>query len=161
MAVTFHIEEIVGFKFTNRRILGTWLRLVAKTEGKRVGGIACIFCDDEYLLSLNKTYLEHDYYTDVITFEYSVGDMLSGDIFISIDSVQANAEKYKVSFWNELYRVMVHGVLHLCGYRDATAAEQAVMRAKENAYLDELYFEQPPLANQKAHYSKKVARINL
>lgn len=138
VAVTFHIKE-VNFKFANRQALKTWLRQVAETENKKVGDIAYIFCDDEYLLSLNKTYLKHDYYTDVITFEYSNGNVISGDIFISVDTVQANAEMYKVTFQSELYRVMVHGVLHLCGYCDATDAEREVMREKENTYLTKMF----------------------
>jgi rRNA maturation RNase YbeY len=147
VAVTFHIKEI-NFTLVNRRVLKVWLKQVAETESKRVGDISCIFCNDGYLLSLNKTYLKHDYYTDVITFEYSVGDVISGDIFISIDSVQANAIAYKVSFQDELCRVMAHGVLHLCGYRDATEAERKVMRAKENVCLDRLHFMQSGLANR-------------
>jgi rRNA maturation RNase YbeY len=137
VAVVFHISE-VDFSLANRRVLKAWLRQVAKTENKKVGDIACIFCCNEYLLSLNKTYLGHDYYTDVITFDYSNGDVISGDIFISLDAVRDNAAKYKVAFQNELYRVMAHGVLHLCAYRDATAAERKVMRAKENAALSKL-----------------------
>jgi rRNA maturation RNase YbeY len=149
VAVTFHIKDI-DFDLVNRRVLKAWLKQVAEAESKRIGNLACIFCSDEYLLSLNKAYLEHDYYTDVITFEYSVDDVISGDVFISIDSVQANAEAYKVSFQSELCRVMAHGVLHLCGYRDATAAERKVMRAKENSCLDRLYFMQSGLANRNA-----------
>lgn len=144
MAVTFHIQE-VDFSLANRRVLKAWLRQLAEAERKDVGALTCIFCSDEYLLSLNKTYLEHDYYTDVITFDYSAGNVISGDIFISIDSVQANAAAYKVSFLSELYRVMAHGVLHLCGYRDATEAERKVMRAKENACLGMLPFLQSAL----------------
>lgn len=145
MAVAFHIQE-VDFKLANRRVLKAWLKQVAEAEGKRLGDLSCIFCSDEYLLSLNKAYLAHDYYTDVITFEYSVGSVICGDVFISIDSVQANAAAYKVSFLSELYRVMAHGVLHLCGYRDATKAERKVMRAKENACLEKLYLMQSSFA---------------
>jgi rRNA maturation RNase YbeY len=134
VAITFHIEQI-DFKFVGRRVLKIWLRQVAEVEGKNFGSIACIFCGDEYLLSLNKSYLMHDYYTDIITFDYSAGDTIAGDIFVSVDRVRANAEEYGVSFRSELCRVMVHGILHLCGYRDSTKAERSLMKAKENFYL--------------------------
>lgn len=135
MAITFHIEQI-NFNLAGRRVLKTWLRQAAEVEGKSIGDIACIFCDDEYLLSLNKSYLMHDYYTDVITFDYSAGDTIAGDIFISIDRVKADAAEYGVSFRSELCRVMVHGILHLCGYRDSAKAERSLMEEKENFYLN-------------------------
>jgi rRNA maturation RNase YbeY len=137
VAITFHIND-VDFKLTGRQVLKEWLKQVVETEAKSVGNITCIFCSDKYLLSLNKTYLRHNYYTDVITFDYSADDILSGDVFISVDTVRVNAATYKVSFQNEIDRVVLHGVLHLCGYRDETEAERKVMRAKENACLDKL-----------------------
>jgi rRNA maturation RNase YbeY len=135
MAITFHAEQI-DFTLAGRPVLKAWFRQVAEAEGKTIGNIACIFCSDEYLLALNKSYLMHDYYTDVITFDYSAGNIIAGDIFISVDSVRVNAAEYGVSFHNELCRVMVHGVLHLCGYHDSTKAERSVMEAKENFYLN-------------------------
>jgi rRNA maturation RNase YbeY len=135
VAIAFHFEQI-DFNLVGRRVLKAWLRQVAEGEGKRLGDIACIFCGDEYLLSLNKSYLMHGYYTDVITFDYSAGGAIAGDIFISVDRVRVNAEEYGVSFRSELCRVMVHGVLHLCGYRDSAKAERSLMEEKENFYLN-------------------------
>jgi rRNA maturation RNase YbeY len=134
VAILFHIEQI-DFNLVSRRILKVWVKQVAEAEGKAIGDIAYIFCSDEYLLSLNKSYLEHDYYTDVITFDYSDGDRIAGDVFISVDRVRANAVEYEVPFWSELYRVMIHGVLHLCGYQDSTEKKRKIMRSKENFYL--------------------------
>lgn len=134
MAVLFNVEQI-DFNLVGRRILKLWVKQVAEAEGKSVGDIAYIFCSDEYLLSLNKSYLKHDYYTDVITFDYTDGDFIAGDIFISVDRVRVNAAEYGVSFQSELYRVMIHGILHLCGYQDLAEADSKVMRGKEDFYL--------------------------
>ena len=109
--------------------------MVAHTYGKKIGEIHYIFCDDEKILEINRQFLQHDYYTDIITFDYCEGDTLSGDIFISIDTVTANAKEYSVSFDEELKRVMIHGILHLCGQNDKTADEQQEMRIKENNAL--------------------------
>jgi rRNA maturation RNase YbeY len=136
---TFHIESI-PFKLSNRQKLKAWVKQIALGEGKTLGDISYIFCSDEYLLSVNKTYLNHDYFTDVITFDYSEQPVISGDIFISIDTVRVNAEEYEVSFENELHRVMAHGVLHLCGYKDASKSEVLTMRERENLYLTNLPF---------------------
>ena len=101
------------------------------------GSINIIFCSDNYILDVNQRYLNHDYFTDIISFDYCEGNVISGDLFISIDTVRDNAEFYKAdSFDNELQRVMVHGVLHLIGYDDHTPEDQALMREKENYYLD-------------------------
>ena len=109
--------------------------MVAHTYGKKIGEINYIFCDDEKILEINRQFLQHDYYTDIITFDYCEGDTLSGDIFISVDTVTANAKEYSVSFDEELKRVMIHGILHLCGQNDKTADEQQEMRIKENNAL--------------------------
>ena len=109
--------------------------MVAHTYGKKIGEIHYIFCDDEKILEINRQFLQHDYYTDIITFDYCEGDTLSGDIFISVDTVTANAKEYSVSFDEELKRVMIHGILHLCGQNDKTADEQQEMRIKENNAL--------------------------
>ena len=109
--------------------------MVAHTYGKKIGEIHYIFCDDEKILEINRQFLQHDYYTDIITFDYCEGDTLSGDIFISVDTVSANAKEYSVSFDEELKRVMIHGILHLCGQNDKTADEQQEMRIKENNAL--------------------------
>lgn len=118
-------------KLANRR----WLSFVAEAEAKRIGDVNIIFCSDPYILDVNVNYLGHDYYTDIITFDYVEGNVLSGDLFISIDSVRENASFYGTEFLVELRRVMVHGILHLIGYDDHTPEEQAVMRSKEDYYL--------------------------
>ena len=110
---------------------------MAESENKRIGDIAVIFCSDNYILDVNIKYLQHDYYTDIITFDYCEGNRLSGDLFISVDSVRENASFYGTEFADELNRVIVHGLLHLIGYDDHTEADIAVMRAKENYYLSQ------------------------
>lgn len=137
--ISFHIENI-PFKLTHRQKLKEWLKQVVLGEAKMLGDITFIFCSDQYLLSVNKTYLNHDYFTDVITFDYSTMPVIAGDIFISVDTVYINAREYKVSFENELCRVMLHGVLHLCGYKDALKSEQLTMRKKEDLYLIKVLF---------------------
>ncbi len=119
-------------------VLTAWVDAAVAAENRVGGDINVIFCPDDYLLEINRKYLEHDYYTDIITFDYSEGDMVSGDLFISVDTVRANAERFGVSFENELDRVVIHGVLHLIGYNDKTEEEQKVMRGKENEYLEKL-----------------------
>ena len=109
--------------------------MVAESEVKRLGDISIIFCSDPYILDINQRYLQHDYFTDIITFDYCEGKVLSGDLFISIDTVRENATEYGASFEEELNRVMVHGLLHLIGYDDHTPAEQQEMRGKEDYYL--------------------------
>jgi rRNA maturation RNase YbeY len=137
--IAFHIEDI-PFRLAHRQKLKAWVKQVVLDEDKILGDISYIFCSDKYLLSVNKTYLNHDYFTDVITFDYSEKRTVSGDIFISVDTVAVNAKKYKTSFENELYRVMLHGVLHLCGYKDASKSEQLTMRKKEDLYLTKVQF---------------------
>jgi len=122
------------------KILVLHLNSLIKNELKKTGDISVIFCTDEYLLEMNKAYLEHDYYTDIITFDYVEGDVISGDLFISLDRVKENAEKFEITFLKEVYRVVFHGVLHLVGYKDKAEAEQKVMRERENYYLDEVDF---------------------
>lgn len=109
-----------------------WYALVCEKESKELGDISLIFCSDEYLLDVNRKYLDHDYYTDIITFDYTEGDVVSGDLFISVDRVKDNASELNLSFEEELKRVMVHGVLHLCGYMDKTEEDELVMRKKED-----------------------------
>jgi len=107
-------------------------------ENKECGPINLIFCDDDKILEVNKEYLSHDYYTDIITFDYSLNQIISGDLFISIDRVKENANRYSKTFENELMRVVFHGVLHLCGYNDKSEEEILVMRSKEDYYLTQL-----------------------
>ena len=111
-----------------------WLNKICNSEGKELGDVNLIFCSDNYLLELNIKHLEHDYYTDIITFDYSE-ETISGDLFISIDRVEDNANSYKVPFLEELNRVIAHGVLHLIGYGDKTEPESATMRLKEGEAL--------------------------
>ncbi|MBA5247097.1 rRNA maturation RNase YbeY [Marnyiella aurantia] len=112
-----------------------WLIQLIKSEGFKVGQVNYIFCNDEYLLKVNRDFLNHDYYTDVITFDYVKGKTVSGDIFVSLPRISENAEQLGSSFVTELKRVLAHGILHLCGYKDKTTEEAAEMRNKEEFYL--------------------------
>ena len=109
--------------------------MVAESEIRRIGDGNIIFCSDNYILDVNLKYLQHDYFTDIITFDYCENNVLSGDLFISVDSVRENSVFYNTEFEDELNRVMVHGILHLIGYDDHTEEDQKVMREKENYYL--------------------------
>ena len=133
--ISYHFEN-TDFVFRERDLNNRWLRTVAESEMKRIGDIAIIFCSDGYLLDVNRKYLGHDYFTDIITFDYCEGERLSGDLFISVDSVSENAIEYGTEFANELNRVMVHGLLHLIGYDDHTEEDVKTMREKENHYLE-------------------------
>ena len=112
-----------------------WIRRVASGYGKKCGDIAYIFCSDEKILEVNKAYLQHDYYTDVITFDYTEGDKISGDIFISVDTVRSNAEQFGTDYDEELHRIIIHGVLHLCGINDKGPGEREMMTRHENEAL--------------------------
>ena len=133
--VSYFLQDI-DFVFKHKRLNNSWLKLVAESEIKKLGNINIIFCSDNYILDVNVKYLGHDYFTDIITFDYCEKDILSGDLFISIDTVRDNAEFYKTEFNDELNRVIVHGLLHLIGYDDHTPEEQKIMRDKENYYLE-------------------------
>ena len=111
------------------------VKAVAATYGKRVGEIAYIFVDDEKILEVNRQYLQHDYYTDIITFDYCEGDRISGDLFISLDTVRSNAELVGATYEEELHRVIIHGILHLCGINDKGPGEREIMEAAENKAL--------------------------
>ena len=130
-----YFNEDVNFVLKQKLLNNRWLKTVAGSEIKRLGNINIIFCSDNYILDVNLKYLQHDYFTDIITFDYCEKDILNGDLFISIDSVKDNAEHYGTEFENELFRVMVHGLLHLIGYDDHTPEDIAVMRSKEDYYL--------------------------
>ena len=132
--VSYYTQDI-DFTFKIKAANNQWLKVVAESEIRKLGQISIIFCSDNYILDINMKYLQHDYFTDIITFDYCKGDRLSGDLFISIDSVRENARLYGVEFQEELYRVIVHGILHLIGYDDHTKAQKAQMRAKEDYYL--------------------------
>lgn len=117
----------------------SWIEELIEEEEKKLGDITYIFCDDEYLLEINKQYLQHDYYTDIITFDYVKGKIISGDIFVSLQRISDNSSTLAIPFEKELLRVTAHGVLHLCGYNDKTEEEEKLMRSKENYYLEKYY----------------------
>ena len=137
--IDFHFEE-VDFSFDKDQHT-KWISEVITSEGKEEGEINYIFCDDNYLLALNKKFLNHDTLTDIITFDNSLGNLLSADIFISSERVADNAIDFKVAFKEELRRVLVHGVLHLCGYKDKSDEEQELMTIKENEKLKMFHVE--------------------
>lgn len=122
------------------KIVSKYVNLLISNEKHELGELSIIFCSDLYLLEMNKTHLDHDYFTDIITFNYVEGRIISGDLFISVDRVKDNAKHFGANFANELFRVILHGVLHLVGYNDKTTGEQKVMREKENLYLGEVDF---------------------
>lgn len=134
--IDIFFEEIAPLTELNPDFYESWLDQVASLEKKKLGDISLIFTSDEHLLTINQQYLDHDYYTDIITFDYSEDDFVSGDLFISVDRVRENAEENAASFSHELNRVVVHGVLHLCGYKDKSESEEQLMRSKENQMLD-------------------------
>lgn len=128
--ISFNYET--DFELTNESAIESWIGRIIASEQKSEGEISYVFCDDNYLLELNQQYLQHDTLTDIISFDYSLGNELSGDIFISIERVRENAEIFNQSFENELLRVISHGVLHYCGYKDKSEADEQLMRQKEN-----------------------------
>ena len=132
-----YFHEDTSFEFKGKLLNNKWLKFVAESEVRKLGDINIIFCSDNYILDVNMKYLQHDYFTDIITFDYCEDDVLSGDLFISIDSVRDNASFYGTDFSEELNRVIVHGLLHLIGYDDHSDSEQRTMRAKEDYYLSQ------------------------
>jgi len=134
LAVRFFSDGI-SFQSIGKRKIAQWLKQTAAREGKKIGSVSYIFVSDEHLLEMNKKYLQHNDYTDIITFDNSTGNNISGEMYISVDTVRENAKYYQTDFHNELLRVMVHGVLHLCGYKDKTISERKKMRAAEDKYL--------------------------
>ena len=134
MAISFFSERVKIPDFLKSRAK-IFLKNIILDEDHKSGDISIIFCSDDHLLSINKKYLEHDYYTDIITFDYSEGKVVSGDIFISIDRLKENALKFHVTFEEELHRIMCHGVLHLLGVNDKNISEKEEMTSKENHYL--------------------------
>ncbi len=134
MEISFHTQE-VEMPTIDEELLSQWIEKVAAIHNKKVGEIAYIFCSDEVILETNKQYLQHDYYTDIITFDYTLEDTISGDLFIGVETVASNAEKYQVSFKNELHRVLIHGILHLCDIDDKTPEQRETMEQEENKAL--------------------------
>jgi probable rRNA maturation factor len=132
--IEFFSEE-VDFVLTHAKRVEEWVVATILAEGKMMGDITFIYCQDDYLLKVNQEHLKHDFYTDIITFDYTENDLISGDLFISIDRVKENAEELRIPFEHELHRVMIHGVLHLLGYKDKTKKDKTEMTAKEDFYL--------------------------
>lgn len=132
--IAYYSENVRVPKF-KRRHMNTWIKAVAQVYGKTIGDVSYIFCDDAKILEVNKTYLKHNYFTDIITFDNTEHNRLSGDVSISVDTVRDNAKRFGVSFSEELHRVMIHGILHLCGQNDKTQEESKQMREKENMAL--------------------------
>ena len=132
--ITYNVEN-VKMPAIKRRETTAWIRRVADTYGKKVGEVGYLFCDDEHILEVNREYLGHDYYTDIITFDYCEGNILSGDLVISLDTVRTNAEKFHKNYDEELHRVIIHGILHLCGLNDKGPGERELMEAAEDKAL--------------------------
>lgn len=132
--ITYQTEDI-AMPPIKKRETTEWVKQVAVTYGKKVGEVAYIFCSDEKILEVNRQYLEHDYYTDIITFDYTEGNRISGDLFISLDTVRTNAEQFEQPYERELHRVIIHGILHLCGINDKEPGEREIMEVEENKAL--------------------------
>ncbi|OFX52809.1 MAG: rRNA maturation RNase YbeY [Bacteroidetes bacterium GWB2_41_8] len=137
MSINYCSEDVSVPKIKKRKISG-WIKETIISEGKIPGEISFIFCSDNFLLEVNKQYLNHDYFTDIITFDYVENDVISGDIFISCDRVKENAKEFNAEFLNELSRIIIHGVLHLCGYKDKSKKDKFLMTQKEDFYLNVL-----------------------
>ena len=138
--ISFNYE--LEFQLDNEELFSDWISRVILSENKKEGDINYVFCDDEYILQINNQYLEHDYYTDIISFDYSVGNELHGDIFVSIDRVKENAQDFNVTFEEELKRVIIHGILHYSGYKDKSEEDEVLMRQKEDEKIKMFHVEQ-------------------
>ncbi|MBR0502179.1 MAG: rRNA maturation RNase YbeY [Paludibacteraceae bacterium] len=132
--VYYQSENIPMPKIAKRKV-NAWIKEVASRHGYKLGEITYIFCDDQKILEVNREYLKHDYYTDIITFDYTEGKVISGDLFISLDTVKSNSEKFSTSYEEEFYRVVIHGILHLCGINDKGIGEREIMEKHENEAL--------------------------
>ena len=137
MAIHYETIDVRAPKI-KRRTVNNWIKETILQCQKRVGEIVCVFCSDAEILRINREYLKHDYYTDIITFDYSKENEISGDLFISLDTVKSNAEQFSTNYSEELHRVMIHGILHLCGFNDKTSEEITLIRKKENEALSRL-----------------------
>lgn len=133
--ITYNVIDVKMPEISHRETT-KWVRAVAASYGKRVGEVAYVFCNDDKILEVNRQYLKHDYFTDIITFDYCEVDMLSGDLFISLDTVRTNAELFHKTYDDELHRVIIHGILHLVGINDKGPGEREIMEAAENKALD-------------------------
>ena len=135
MSSIYFLSEGIKFKPKKQNNLKNWVKGVIKSEGRNLTSLVYIFCSDSYLLTLNQGYLNHKTFTDIITFDYSEGDVVDGEIYISVDRIKDNAIKFERDFEEELHRVMIHGVLHILGFKDKSPSEKSVMRKKEEACL--------------------------
>ena len=138
--ITFNYET--DFELQNEADYEAWIETIIESEDFTEGEINFIFCDDSYLHKINVEYLDHDTFTDIISFDYTIGNLISGDIFISIERVKENAKEYEVSFNKELLRVMSHGILHYCGFKDKSEEDTNLMRQKENEKMEMFHVEQ-------------------
>jgi rRNA maturation RNase YbeY len=137
MAITYDKEHSkIKMPKIKKRNVSAWIKKVAELHGKKVGDLSYLFCSDDHILEVNKEYLQHDYYTDIITFDYTEGDVISGDMVISVDTIATNAEKFNTSFESEFFRVVIHGVLHLCGINDKGPGEREIMEKHEDEALE-------------------------
>lgn len=134
MAISYYAEEIT-FPPIKKRAVSNWIKEIAKGYGFKTGDISYIFCSDEKILEVNLEYLQHDYYTDIITFDYTEGDKIAGDLFISLDTVKTNSETFGTNYVQELHRTIIHGILHLCGINDKGPGEREIMEENENKAL--------------------------
>jgi probable rRNA maturation factor len=137
--ISFNYES--DFSLEHEEVYASWIETIVESENKILGEISYIFCDDEYLHSVNMQYLNHDTLTDIISFDYTEGDIISGDIFVSIERVEDNAKDFNVSFEEELKRVLAHGVLHYCGYKDKSDEDALLMRSKEEEKINLFHVE--------------------
>lgn len=135
MSVIFETEDVETPSILDEQKITEWIDKVAASHNKEVGDLTYIFCSDKKILEINNQYLQHDYYTDIITFDYSEDNVISGDIFISLDTVKSNSEQFKTEYREELHRVIIHGILHLSGFSDHTDEEETRMRQLENQAL--------------------------
>lgn len=131
-------DSQIDFQLENEQDIKTWIESIVVSEGFKLGEILYIFCDDDFLHDINVKFLNHDTLTDIITFDYNLGKQINSEIYISIPRVKENAQTFKTTFENELHRVIIHGILHLCGYKDETDSQQAEMRLKEDLALRKL-----------------------
>ena len=138
--ISFNYE--IDFEIQEETIYTDWISSVIISENKSEGEINYIFCDDDYLVEINQQYLNHDTLTDIISFDYSLGNEIHGDVYISIERVRENAEEFKVPFEEELKRVMIHGVLHYCGYKDKSESDELLMRSKEDEKIQLFHVKQ-------------------
>ena len=131
-------DSQIDFHIENEQDIKTWIESIVVSEGFKLGEILYIFCDDDFLHDINVKFLNHDTLTDIITFDYNLGKQINSEIYISIPRVKENAHSFNTTFENELHRVMIHGILHLCGYKDETDSQEAEMRLKEDLALRKL-----------------------